>query len=153
MQSHEVLKEAIKSVGVKTVASEMGLSTSLIYKWCEPSEGDTAAGADNPLDRVARLCAVTESKEPVAWLCQRAEGFLVENPDTGKKGQTPVLSATRKILQEFSELLEAVTDSVNDDSEVDCKEAKRIRAEWEQLKRAGEHFVVACEQGIYKDCE
>jgi hypothetical protein len=151
MHSHEVLRESIKSTGVKTVASEMGLSTSLIYKWCEPSEGDTAAGADNPLDRIAKLCAVTGSQEPVAWLCEQADGFLVKNPDAEKPSQTPVINATKKILQEFSELLEAVTDSVNDDSKVDAAEAKRIRAEWEQLKREGERFVVACERGVYKE--
>lgn len=149
MESHEVLRETVKSVGAKHVASEMGLSASLIYKWCEPSEGHNAAGADNPLDRIARLCAVTGSSEPVAWLCQQADGFFVENPDIKKQEQVPVLTATKKILQEFSELLEAVTDSVNNDSRVDPKEAKRIRMEWDALKRAGEQFVSACEKGIY----
>jgi hypothetical protein len=150
MESYEVLRDTVKGTGVKAVASQMGLSTSLIYKWCEPSDGCNAAGADNPLDRVAKLCEVTNSREPVVWLCEKANGFLVENPDLDKMGQVPVLNATRKILQEFSELLEAVTDSVNEDSLVDAMEAKRIRAEWEGLKRAGEHFVVACERGVYK---
>ncbi len=148
MDSYEVLRDAIKDTGVKTVASEMGLSTSLIYKWCEPSEGHTAAGADNPLDRVARLCSVTGSNEPVAWLCERIDCFLVANPDVDKQGQIPVLNATKTILREFSEVLEAVTDSVTD-SHVDAKEAKRIRSEWEELKREGEQFVVACERGVY----
>jgi len=142
------LRDTVKDVGVKKVASEMGLSTSLIYKWCEPSEGETAAGADNPLDRIAKLCSVTGSVLPIIWLCQRVDGFLVENPDVNKQGQIPVLNATKTILREFSEVLEAVTESVTD-SHVDEKEAKRIRAEWEELKREGEQFVVACERGIY----
>ena len=153
MESHEVLRETVKGVGVKSVASEMGLSTSLIYKWCEPSEGANAAGAGNPLDRIARLCAVTGSKEPIAWLCQQTDGFLVNNPDVEKQGQVPVVTATQNILQEFSELLEAVTDSVNNDSHVDGKEADRIRTEWEALKRAGEQFVSACEKGVYKEAK
>jgi hypothetical protein len=149
MESHEVLRSTVKELGVKSVASELGLSTSLIYKWCEPSEGDNATGADNPLDRIAKLCAVTGNKDPVVWLCQQADGILVENPEVEKQGEVEVLSATQTILQEFSELLEAVTDSVNNDSRVDCEESKRIRTEWEALKRAGEQFVVACEMGVY----
>ena len=32
MKSHEVLKESIDTVGVKKVAADLGLSTSMVYK-------------------------------------------------------------------------------------------------------------------------
>lgn len=150
MESHEVLKETIREVGVKQLASDMGLSSSLIYKWCESSEGDNAAGADNPLDRIVKLCATTDSKEPVAWLCEKMDGFLVKNVAADAEACEPVLNATKTILQKFSELLQAVTESVNHESRVDSTEAKRIRAEWEDLKRVGEQFTLACEQGMYR---
>ena len=35
MKSHEVLKGVVESVGAKQVAHDLGVSTSLIYKWCE----------------------------------------------------------------------------------------------------------------------
>ena len=37
MDSHEVLKKAVTKRGAKMVASELGLSTSLLYKWTEES--------------------------------------------------------------------------------------------------------------------
>ena len=58
---------------------------------------------------------------------------------------------TQKILQEFSDLLDAVSSSVENDGDIDAKEAKRIRREWEDLKRITESFVVACERGVYAE--
>ena len=59
VNSHEVLKQSVSDLGVKSVASDLGLSTSLIYKWCQPSEAEDASGADNPLDRLAKVYELT----------------------------------------------------------------------------------------------
>ena len=56
MESHEVLKKAMDNLGVKSVASKLNLSTSLVYKWCQPSESPNDSGAENPLDRLDRIC-------------------------------------------------------------------------------------------------
>ena len=151
MKSHEVLKQAITKVGAKAVASEMSLSTSLIYKWCEPSEAEGAAGADNPLDRLKTVYQATDDTGPITWLCQQANGFFVANPTVDLHQADPVLPATRRVLKEFTELLDAVSDSVADDGRVDKNEADKIRAEWEDLKAIGEGFVVACEAGAYRE--
>jgi len=152
MHSHEVLKEAVTGIGAKSVASDMALSTSLIYKWCEPKDKPAGGGADNPLDRLARIVEITEDTGPVQWLCERVDGFFTRNPSRPEDSSLPLLPATQEILKKFSELLDAVSCSADDDGEIDLDEAKRIRREWEDLKQSAESFVVACEQGSYAAC-
>ena len=149
MESHEVLRDAVTGVGAKSVASDMALSKSLIYKWCEAKDAPGAGGADNPLDRIEKIYRLTEDPGPIQWLCEKADGFFVKNPAAQGDDSLPLLLGTQKILQEFSELLDAVSHSVEDDSEIDAGEAGRIRREWEDLKRTAESFVVACERGDY----
>jgi transposase len=52
MQSHEVMKEVLKTTSAKQIAADMGLSLSLIYKWAELPEDDSGSGTGSPLDRV-----------------------------------------------------------------------------------------------------
>ena len=68
MDSYEVLKKSVSDLGVKSVASDLGLSASLIYKWCQPSASEEASGADNPLDRLARIHELTRDTGPIKWL-------------------------------------------------------------------------------------
>ena len=52
MKSHEVPRGVVEELGAKQVASDLGVSTSLVYKWCaRPASGPTGSGARNPLDR------------------------------------------------------------------------------------------------------
>ena len=150
MESHEILKNTIKPVGAKSIAMDMNLSTSLVYKWCEPAQGPDAAGADNPLDRVLRICELTDDCSPIEWLCEKTNGFRADNPEGVKVKRMPVLKSTRAILKEFSDVLEVVSKSYEDDNKIDEGEAKRIRKEWEELKRITESFVSACEKGAYE---
>jgi hypothetical protein len=62
MESHEVLKEAFDSptASPKEIASELGVSLSLVYKWAQPPEGQ-GSGSRNPLDRVDELVKATGS--------------------------------------------------------------------------------------------
>lgn len=150
MKSHDVLKKAITAVGVKSVAADMSLSSSLVYKWCESKEGEDAGGAANPLDRIDKIYQLTGDTSPISWLCQRAGGFFVENPPPKQKSDGPLLPVTQRILREFSELLQAVSNSLENDGQVDTKEAEKIRREWEDLKGVAEGFVLACEKGQYE---
>ena len=106
-------------------------------------------GENNPLDRILKIVHLTDDTGPIHWLCQSVDGFFVENPVRSGERDTPFLQATQQVLAEFSELLQAVSESYNNDSSIDPQEAERIRQEWEQLKTLAEHFVVACEQGGY----
>jgi hypothetical protein len=46
-----------------------------------------------------------------------------------------------------------MTESIEDDGEIDLNEAVQIRKEWEQLKSSAEGFIVLCEKGRYKRSE
>lgn len=147
MKSHEVLKTVIESTqGAKRVAADLSVSASLVYKWCEPAEGRDAPGAANPLDRVESICRATGSLEPLHWLCERLGGFYVGNPASRSAPPLELLPVTRAILREFSDLLDVITRSTSDDGCVDEEEARRIRREWENLKRIAEEFARACER-------
>ena len=149
MESYEVLRETINVRGVKAVAAEMNLSTSLLYKWCKKNDAPDDWGAQNPLDRILKIVEINDDTQPIHWLCQSVDGFFVENPAKGAAEDTPFLQATQKRLSEFSEMLQAVSESYGGDNSVDAQEAANIRREWEQLKTLAEQFVVACEMGGY----
>lgn len=151
MTSHEVLKKSVADLGAKAVASELNLSTSLIYKWCQPTDSEDASGADNPLDRVAQLYEITEDTRPINWLCHKANGYFVPNVSPREGKPVPLLHMTRRIVREFSDLLDVITISIENDGKIDLAEAETIRKEWEELKSVTESFVVSCEKGMYAD--
>ncbi|MDZ8119872.1 phage regulatory CII family protein [Pontiella agarivorans] len=148
--SHEVLKKSVSDLGVKSVASDLGLSTSLIYKWCQPTGAEDASGAENPLDRLARIYELTGDRGPVKWLCQHADGYFVENVPPAEINKIPLLHMTRRIVREFSDLLDVLTESIENDGKIDPEESQKIRREWEELKSSAESFVSSCEKGLYR---
>jgi hypothetical protein len=143
MKSHEVIKATVEDLGAKKVASDLGISLSLLYKWSEPAH---ESGAANPLDRVAELCRVTGDPRPIAWLCQQQDGVFVKNPPTdGRKVErVDVLRDTQRILKEFSDVLNAVSTGW-EDARLNPGEAAEIRREWDELKAIAETFVRQCE--------
>ncbi len=151
MESNEVLKKVLSEYGFKRAAAEMKLTQSLLYKWCQAREAPEDSRAENPLERVLQVVKLTGDAEPLHWLCQQNDGFFVGNPAGPSNPSGPVLLATQQLLREFSELLQAVSESYSADSQISLAEAERIRMEWEQLKTAAERFVVGCERGLYKD--
>lgn len=149
MDSHEIMRKTVNTAGAKSVASDMALSPSLIYKWCE-AKGEDASGADNPLDRILKVCQITGDNTPIVWLCEQVNGYYVDNvtPDGADSG-VRLLEMTQRILKEFSEMLDVVSRSIGDDGGVDGDEARAIRVEWEDLKRVAEQFTLYCEMGRY----
>ncbi|NQU40136.1 MAG: hypothetical protein HQ523_09300 [Lentisphaerae bacterium] len=150
MESYEVLKKAVSGVGVKSVASDMNLSSAMVYRWCEANDSPDASGAKNPLDRVAKLCDVTGDRAPIKWLCHQVDGFFVQNTEVDDGFSGSVFEATQKMLKEFSDVLRSVTTGMRDDGKIDRGEAEQLRTEWEELKSVAESFVVACERGEYR---
>ena len=140
--SHEILKAAIDKAGIKAVSARLGLSQASVYKWCASPEG---SGTPSPLDRLATLIEATGDPSLAAWVCEVAGGIFVPNPPP-KRPADPlaVLAQTQKLVREFSDLLDVIALSMAD-GKVDPGEARRIREEWEQLKRHAEGFVRACE--------
>jgi len=139
---------------VKAVAAALKVSPALVYKWCEPpAEADDPdqSGAKNPLDRVREMYMLTKDIRLVRWLCNEAGGFYVSNPvpEIRKSVDEQIFTETRSMVRDFSELLDAVTESVEGDSNIDADEADQIRQRWEDLKACVERFVISCEKGHY----
>jgi len=156
MRSYDVLRKAADGIGVKALAAELKLSPALVYKWCQewdPGDPD-ASGARNPLDRLLQIVRVTGDDGAVRWLCQRSGGFFVKNPETSVVNfSTALIIDTQRLVHEFSELLRTVTQSIEDDGEIEASEAERIRDSWEHLKSTVEAFALACERGAYRNQE
>ncbi len=152
VKSWEVLREAADRIGVKALAARLNVSTALVYKWCQepPSELPTGSGARNPLDRLREIYEATQDPHVINWLCAAAGGFFVPNPrvEPGCREEN-LLNTTQRVVEEFGELLAAVSSSIEDDGHISKDEAGRIRQSWEDLKRRAECFVVACERGMY----
>jgi hypothetical protein len=154
MKSYEVIRQAVDEPGVKAVAGALKVSPALVYKWCEPpAEADDPdqSGAKNPLDRVREMYMLTKDIRLIRWLCNEADGFFVSNPvpDLRRSLDETVFTQTRAMVRDFSELLEAVTESVEDDAAIDPTEADLIRQKWEDLKACVEKFVIGCEKGHF----
>ena len=154
MKSYEVIRQAVDGPGVKSVAAGLKVSSALVYKWCEPAAGDEdpeQSGTKNPLDRVAELYAQTGDLRLARWVCNAAGGFFVPNVERPRGSlEANLYRQTRAMVRDFSELLDEVTESVEDDQQVDEQEADKIRQKWEDLKMGLEHFVQLCEKGHFR---
>jgi hypothetical protein len=155
MKSHEVIRSAVDELGVKAVAAGLKVSAALVYKWCEaPAEqmDPEASGAKNPLDRVREMYQLTKDIRLIRWLCNEAGGFFAANPvpDLRKSAGATIFDETRTMVRDFSELLDAITESLEDDQQVDAEEADQIRQKWEDLKACVEGFALSCEKGLYR---
>jgi hypothetical protein len=148
MHSHEILREVFQKCSPKQVASQLGLSLSMIYKWAEPPDMAAGSGSTNPLDRIDALMRCTQDRRLVQWICERAGGFFILNPKVNKPHPSYLIPATNEIVQEFADLL-AVIATAAADNQITPKEAKQIRSRWEELKTVTESFVACCEEGNF----
>ncbi|QTN31084.1 helix-turn-helix transcriptional regulator [Akkermansiaceae bacterium] len=149
MKSHEVLRELFEIRSPKQLASELGVSVSLIYKWAEPS-GDRGSGTPNPLERIAALLKVTGDVRIAEWICRMAGGFYTRSPNAMVDGETDsVAVATNRIVQDFAGMLSSIATAAMDDR-IDANETAEIRGRWENLKSVTETFVCCCEHGNFQ---
>ena len=148
MQSHEILREVFQECSPKQVAADLGLSLSMIYKWAEPPDASAGSGSTNPLDRINALLRCTSDPRLIQWICQQAGGFFIVNPKTNKPHPDYLIPATNEIVQEFADLL-AVIATAAADNQINGREARDIRARWEELKCVTERFVNCCEEGNF----
>jgi hypothetical protein len=149
MQSHELLREVFQKCSAKTIAAELGLSLSMIYKWAEPPDPAAGSGTVNPLDRIEALHRITNDPRVVQWICQRAGGFFIKNPKTNNAHPEFLIPATNEIIQEFADLLAVIARAVAD-NQITREEAADIRGRWEELKSVTEGFVECCENGNFR---
>ena len=149
MHSHELLREVFKETSPKQVSSALGLSLSLIYKWAEPPDAQSGSGATNPLDRLEILLRSTNDPRLVQWICERAGGFFIRNPETHNAHPDFLIPATNQIVQEFADLLAVVAQAAAD-NQISPAESRNIRGRWEELKSVTETFVHCCEEGNFQ---
>lgn len=145
MESHELLRQVFDKRSPKEISADLRLSTSMIYKWAQPAHQENGIG--NPLDRIEELIKSTGDERIVQWICQRAGGFFILNPN---KVPHPhfLIPATNQIVQEFADLL-AVVATAAADNQITPPESRQIRARWEELKSVTEGFVASCENGNF----
>jgi hypothetical protein len=147
MQSHEVMRALLKKTSAKQLATALGVSLSLIYKWAEPPADSDGSGTGSPLDRTGQLVRATGDIRLAQWVCLQAGGFFIRNPKHFPHVQ-PLLPITNDIVHEFADML-ATISAASADSVITPAEAEKIRARWEELKGVTEGFVQAAEQGSY----
>jgi hypothetical protein len=145
MQSHELLREIFENRKPKEIATDLGLSASMIYKWAEPNV--SGSGIGNPLDRIEALLNSTGDSRLVQWICQRAGGFFILNPKNTPHPHS-LIPVTNQIVQEFADLLHVIASATSDEK-ITAAETKQIRARWEELKSVTEGFVQGCEEGDF----
>jgi hypothetical protein len=148
MESHEVLRRALRKTTPKAVAADLGVSLSLVYKWAEKPTDD-GSGSKNPLDRLLQIIELSGDTGIVEWLCRKQGGHFVKDPDVSGEQVGHVLPATQEIIGHFSDLLNQISDAAVDHS-VTRDEASEIRQTWDKLKSYAEAFVRACENGNFK---
>src|ERR1700722_15142579 len=134
MQSYELLREVFDKKKPKEIAADIGLSSSMVYKWGEPNTAGSGIG--NPLDRVEALLKSTGDHRLGQWVCEPAGGFLILHT---KNVPPPhqFIPATNQIVQEFADLLHVIALATADENVVPT-EARQIRARWEELKSVTE---------------
>jgi len=147
MESHEVLRNAFSKTSPKAVASDLGISLSLVYKWAEKQSED-GSGSRNPLDRLLKIVELSEDLRIVEWICQQTGGYFVRNPKSSCEKGFQVLPATNEIVGQFSVLLQQISTAALDHS-ISKQEAREIRECWDKLKSYAEGFVRCCEEGDY----
>ncbi|RYD60505.1 MAG: hypothetical protein EOP83_19250 [Verrucomicrobiaceae bacterium] len=147
MESHEVLRNAFSKTSPKAVASDLGISLSLVYKWAE-KQSDDGSGSRNPLDRLLKIIELSDDLRIVEWICQQTGGYFVRNPKSSCEKGFQVLPATNEIVGQFSALLQEISEAALDHS-ISKQEAKDIRECWDKLKSYAEGFVRCCEEGDY----
>ena len=148
MKSHQVIKESCKKRGIKAIASEIGVSSSLMYKWSQPYDG-SGSGSKNPLDRILELINAIQDPIVIEWICEQSGGYFVRNPESRQEENYEVMPATNEIVAQFSALLGEISQAAQDNT-IEKKESEKIRQVWNALKSFTEGFVLCCEEGDFK---
>ena len=115
MKSHQVIKESCKKRGIKSIASEIGVSSSLMYKWSQPYDG-SGSGSKNPLDRIVELINAIQDPIVIEWICEQSGGYFVRNPESRQEENYEVMPATNEIVAQFSALLGEISQAAQDNT-------------------------------------
>lgn len=147
MKSNELLREVLQDYGFKRAASELGLSESCLYKWCEP-DGGKASGALNPLERSALLYRLTGDRRLIQWPCSQADGYFTPNPPPAPLPDS-LLKAENRMQQVVLGFLGAVSAAAAK-GHLTPTDAEALLSRWEEAKSVTEGFVTHARCGFYQ---
>ncbi|MDR1011540.1 MAG: hypothetical protein LBM04_10550 [Opitutaceae bacterium] len=146
MDSHDIVKQILKDIPAKQIASDLGVSLSLVYKWAEPPL--VGSGTSNPLDRIEGLTRISGSVILIEWLCERMNGRFVP----GKPPEIPELHVHRsrpELVRELGRLLGELAE-IATETATPAHKVKSLRKQWEHVKKVTEMFILAAERGRLK---
>lgn len=147
MESWELFQVVCKKYGRKRVAREMGVSLSLVDKWCKP-RSPRGSGTRNPLDRAAELYRLTRERRLVEWLCEQAGGYFVPNVSGKDLPKRELLSAAGRVQEAMGHFQSAMGEALKD-SVVTGPEAQAIRKNWASLQQEVEGLLNRCDLGVF----
>ncbi len=119
MESHEAVRLLVGGDAV-AMAKRLGLSVSLIHKWCEPSADFSDSGAYNPLDRICAMIleagrlgkSAHEVYAPLRYLAD-GHGVFIPLPQKDCSCEQISLQASR-VMKEVGEALTAAGQALQD---------------------------------------
>ncbi len=138
MESRETMVKACEELGVKHVAAEMEVSTSVLYNQInDPNRTDL-------LKRFIDFCKATENDTTITWACEKLGGVFIPNKEISAEEIEAVSTAyVSKSVKEFGDVITVIGEAIQD-GEITANEALKIKKEWEDLKRLLEGFVHVC---------
>ena len=148
MESHEALNRAFEKISPKAIATELGVSPSLVYKWAQ-EQYESGSGSRNPLDRILEIIRLTGDLRIVEWFSHRCGGYFVRNPESSIHDAIDVLPAASEIIDRFSQLLHRISLAAAD-AYITADQSEEIREQWDKLKCIAEGFVRCCEEGDFE---
>jgi hypothetical protein len=156
MKSFEAIQKAIKG---KTVdfAKRLGLSTSLIGKWQEPSTDYTDSGAYNPLDRIEMIIEKSlemgnpreDAFAPIHYLAEKFHLITIPIPAAHAQTNTEASEELLKTITEFGHLAEEASIALAD-GKISAREYLKMEKEGWELIRQVAIFMQKAKQGIRK---
>ncbi len=146
MQSHEAIAAAVQTKAIE-FAKRLGLSTSMIYKWMEPSTDYSNSGALNPLDRIESIVETARqfnpnkdaALAPLQYLNERFGLIAINTPKT-KSNPNEISQELLKTVTEFGELVKVASAALEDGVLTD-KESQNINTTGWQLLRQVAAFL------------
>jgi hypothetical protein len=110
--SWQLLDRLIPRGFAQAVAYELHCAVKYVNAWCRKSEGDTASGQRNPIDRVCKLIKAVHRFNPLG------SAFIVEfivnfHRQLSKKEAARGFASSEARRDETAELLVAATNCVN----------------------------------------
>ncbi len=142
MKSYEAMQLAI-SRRTEDVAKRLGVSTSLIHKWQEPSTDYSDSGAYNPLDRIEEIILHSlqegnppeRAYAPIHYLAHQFSFAVLPIPDPNKGDCGDVTHELMDTIAEFGDLTRETAKAMQD-GRISASDSAKIEKEaWELIQQ------------------